>query len=72
MPRKKMNRAQRAKAVVGALGGGKKAQKAVAKTGKAIRAGVKGDKKKAARAAGDKNNISCEVEVSFARHPLSP
>ena len=47
-----MNRAQRAKAVVGALGGGKKAQKAVAKTGKAIRAGVKGDKKKAARAAG--------------------
>ena len=46
MPRKKMNRAQRAKAVVGALGGGKKAQKAVAKTGKAIRAGVKGDKKR--------------------------
>ena len=51
MPKKQMNRNQRAKAIVGALGGGKRARKGVAKGITAVRKGVKGKSKPAARAA---------------------
>lgn len=57
MPQKKMNRNQRAKAIVGALGGGKRARKGTAKGITAVRKGIKavgGNKqagKSAARAA---------------------
>ena len=57
MPKKKMNRNQRAAAIVGALGGGKRARKATKKGITAVRKGVKavgGNKqagKSAARAA---------------------
>ena len=53
MPKKQMNRNQRAKAVVGALGGGKRARKGVAKGITAVRKGAKaiGGNKQAGRAA---------------------
>ena len=53
MPKAKMNRNQRAKAVVGALGGGKRARKGVAKGITAARKGVKaiGGNKAAGKAA---------------------
>jgi hypothetical protein len=53
MPKKQMNRNQRAKAVVGALGGGKRARKGVAKGITAVRKGAKaiGGNKQAGQAA---------------------
>ena len=53
MPKKKMNRNQRAKAIVSALGGGKRARKGVSKGITAVRKGVKavGGNKKAGKAA---------------------
>ena len=53
MPKKQMNRNQRAKAIVGALGGGKRARKGVSKGITAVRKGVKaaGGNKQAGRAS---------------------
>ena len=41
MPQKKMNRNQRAKTIVGALGGGRRLKKATAKTITGVRKGAK-------------------------------
>jgi hypothetical protein len=41
MPQKKMNRNQRAKTIVGALGGGKRARKGTAKGITTVRKGIK-------------------------------
>ena len=53
MPKKQMNRNQRAKAIVGALGGGKRARKGVSKAMTGVRKGVKavGGNKKAGKAS---------------------
>ena len=50
MPKKKMNRAQRAKTIAGALGAGRSGRKAVGKAVKVGQAVRKGNKNKAVRA----------------------
>ena len=50
MPKKKMNRAQRAKTIAGALGAGRSGRKAVGKAVKVGQAVRKGNKSKAVRA----------------------